>query len=337
MRAIKKRNLERFCKLVVWGLPSISAFLLAVSIAPGAAENRQVVDRVVAVVNEDVILLSDLEQAVKPYLYKLQEYDYSRQEKEQMFFKLREDVLQQLINEKLTDQQVAKAGIEVSDKEIDEAVERMKQANRLTDEKLRHVLELEGVTMEEMRQKMRENILRSRLVSFEVKSKIVVTEEDIEACYIKEGDKYCETKKYHLRSILMRTPSGGDKRATEKKMQEIHEKLEQGEDFQELARMYSHPTLAKSGGYLGAFDQETLSPLIRNEVSQLKEGEFTPVLDTDQGFQIFLVDKIEVERGKTLEEVKPEIEDRLYREIVDQRFESWLKELKEKSHIRIIR
>ena len=337
MRAIKKGNLVRFCKLVVWGLPSISAFLLAVSIAPAAAENRQVVDRVVAVVNEDVILLSDLEQAVKPYLYKIQEYDYSRQEKEQLYFKLREDVLQQLINEKLTDQQVAKAGIEVSDKEIDEAVERMKQANRLTDEKLRHVLELEGVTMEEMRQKMRENILRSRLVSFEVKSKIVVTEEDIQACYIKEGDKYCETRKYHLRSILMRTPSGGDKRATEKKMQEIHERLEQGEDFQELARMYSHPTLAKSGGYLGAFDQETLSSQIRDAVSPLKEGEFTPVLDTDQGFQIFQVDKIEVEQGKSLEEVKPEIEDRLYREIVDQRFESWLKELKDKSHISIIR
>ncbi len=337
MRTIEKGNLKRFGKLVFWGLSNVFAFLLAVSIASAAAQDRQVVDRVVAVVNEDIILLSDLEQAVKPYLYKIQEYDYSRQEKEQLYFKLREDVLQQLINEKLTDQQVAKAGIEVSDKEIDEAVERMKQANRLTDEKLRHVLELEGVTMEEMRQKMRENILRSRLVSFEVKSKIVVTEEDIEACYIKEGDKYCEAKKYHLRCILMRTPSGGDKRATEKKMQEIHEKLEQGEDFQELARMYSHPTLAKSGGYLGAFDQETLSSQIRDAVSPLKEGEFTPVLDTDQGFQIFLVDKIEVEQGKTLEEVKPEIEDRLYREIVDQRFESWLKELKEKSHIRIIR
>ena len=337
MRRIKKGNSNRFYKLVFLGLSNIIAFLLAVSITPGAAETRQVVDRVVAVVNEDIILLSDLEQAIKPYLFKLQEYDYSQQEKEQMFFKLREEVLQQLINEKLTDQQVAKSGIEVSDKEIDEAIERMKQANRLTDEKLRHVLELEGVTMEEMRQKLRDNILRSKLVSFEVKSKIVVTEEDIEACYIKEGDKYCETKKYHLRSILLRTPSGGDKQATEKKMQMIHERLEQGEDFQELARMYSHPTLAKSGGYLGAFDQETLSPQIRDAVSQLKEGEFTPVLDTDQGFQIFLVDKIEVKQGKTLEEAKPEIHERLYRDIVDKRFESWLKELKEKSHIRIIR
>jgi peptidyl-prolyl cis-trans isomerase SurA len=334
---MKKRNFKRINKEVVCSMIYVLTLLILTSFLTGAAESRQVVDRVVAVVNEDVILLSDLDEAIKPYLYKLQDYGYSHEEKEKLFFKLREDVLHQLINERLTDQQVKKSGIEVSEKEIDEAIEKMKQANRLTDERLRSALASEGMTIDDLKEKLREQILRSKLVSYEVKSKIVVTEEDIEACYIRENEKYCETKKYHLRSILMRTPPGGDQQATEEKMLSVHEKLRNGEDFEELARMYSHPSLARSGGYLGAFEQETLAPKIREAISNLKAGEFTPVLDTDQGFQIFYVDRVDVERGKSLEEATAEIEEQLYKEIVDQRFSSWLDELRKKSHIKIIR
>ncbi len=318
-------------------LAAISAFLVSSALMSGAAESRQIVDRVVAVVNNDIILLSDLDEAIKPYLMKLKDYSYTQKEKEQLFFKLREDVLNQLINEKLTDQQVKKSSIEVSEKEIDEAVERMKQANRLTDETLRAALQAEGIDIAELREKLREQILRSKLVTYEVKSKIVVTRKDIEACYAREEEKYCETKKYHLRSILMRPSSDSEKKATEDKIREIYRKLEQGENFEELARMYSHPSLAPSGGYLGAFEEETIAPEIRDAVSKLKAGEFTPVLDTDLGYQIFLVEKIEAAQGKTLDEVAPEIEDRLYREIVDQRFGTWIEELREKSHIKVVR
>jgi peptidyl-prolyl cis-trans isomerase SurA len=281
-----------------------------------------------------------LNEALTPFLSRLEEYQYSQEEREQLLYKLREDLLTQLINEKITDQQAKKAGIEITDKEVDAAIEKMKQANRLTDENLRAALTEQGLTMEDFKEKMREQILRSKLVSVEVKSKIVITKEDIKNTFQKEAEKYSEIKKYHLRSILMSVPPGideQDKKAIEAKMLAIHEKLEQGEKFEELASIHSHPSLASSGGYLGAFAPETLALNIREAVAGLKPGEFSSVLDTDQGYQIFYVDKIEGNEVRSLDEASAEIEDRLYKEIVDEKFSSWLQELRNRSHIKIVR
>jgi len=324
----------------IFCLAFINVFLCAGSFITSKAESREVVDRVVAVVNNEIILMSELNEALNPFLNRLQEYQYSQEEQEQLLYKLREEILAQLINERITDQQAKKAGIEITNKEVDASIERMKQANRLTDEKLRETLSEQGLTMEEFKEKIREQILRSKLVSLEVKSKIVITKEDIKNTFQKESEKYSETNKYHLRSILMRVPAGTDeqdKKAIEAKMLAIHEKLEQGEKFEELASIHSHPSLASSGGYLGAFNPESLAPNIREAVVKLKPGEFSSVLDTDQGYQIFFVDKIESEEGRSLDEASAEIEDRLYKEIVDEKFSSWLQELRNRSHIKIVR
>lgn len=324
----------------IFFLAFINVFLCVGSFIASNAESREVVDRVVAVVNDDVILMSELNEALNPFLNRLQEYQYSQQEQEQFLYKLREEILNQLINERITDQQAKKAGIEITSKEVDASIEQMKQANMLTDEQLRAALSQQGLTMEEFKEKIREQILRSKLVSLEVKSKIVITKEDIKNTFQKETEKYSETKKYHLRSILMKTPDGTDgtdKESIEAKMTAIHEKLEQGENFEELARMHSHPSLASSGGYLGAFDPGTLAPNIRKAVVNLKPGEFSSVLDTDQGYQIFFVDKIESKESRSLDEASAEIEDRLYKEIVDEKFSAWLQELRNRSHIKIIR
>lgn len=330
-----KKNLK-----FIFFLAFINVVLCIGSFITSKAESREVVDRVVAVVNDEIILMSELNESLNPFLSRLQEYQYSREEKEQLLYKLREDVLNQMINERITDQEAKKAGIQITSKEVDASIEQMKQANRLTDEKLREAVSKEGLTMEEFKEKIRVQILRSKLVSLEVKSKIVITQEDIKNTFEKETEKYSETKKYHLRTILMRVPDGTDERdkqAIEAKMSAIREKLEQGEKFEELARIHSHPTLASSGGYLGAFDPETLAPDIREAVMILKPGEFSSVLDTDQGYQIFFVDKIENMEGRSFEEASAEIEDRLYKEIVDEKFSSWLQELRNRSHIKIIR
>jgi peptidyl-prolyl cis-trans isomerase SurA len=322
---------------LIFFLAFMNAFLCAGFFIMSKAESREVVDRVIAVVNDEIILMSELNAAMNVFLSRLHEYQHSQEEKEQLVYKLREEILTQLINERITDQQAKKAGIQITKEEVDASIEQMKKVNRLTDENLREVLAEQGLTIEEFKEKIREQILRTKLVNREIKSKIVITKEDIKNTFQKEAEKYSETKKYYLRSILMRVPNDIDKKAIETKMLAIHKKLEQGENFEELARIHSHPALAASGGYLGAFEPGTLAPNIREAVENLKPGEFSPVLDTDQGYQIFFVEKIQNEAGRSLDEASAEIEDRLYKEIVDQRFNSWLRELRERSHIKIIR
>jgi len=88
---------------------------------------------------------------------------------------------------------------------------------------------------------------------------------------------------------------------------------------------------------LGLFTLDKLSPTLREAVKDLKAGELTPVLDTEHGYQIFLVQEVIQIPGKPLEQVTTEIERILFDKIVDERFQAWLEELREDSHVKVIK
>lgn len=313
-----------------------AAFLLIAAAVCGA----EVVDRVVAVVNDDIISLFELNQAIKPYQEKIREMGYPSDKEREMLFKLREDAINKLIEQKITDQEVKRLNISVSEKEIDASIERVKEANYVTEEQLRSALSKEGLSLEEYRNRMREDILRARLVNMEVKSKIVITNEDIKAYYDKNPDKYGGEKKYHLRHILKKSLSFGshlEKNAIRFEMQDILAKLKKGEPFEKAAAKYSDAPSASDGGELGSFSLNSLSTQIRDAVKNLKPGEFSDVVDTEQGYQIFFLQEIVDTKGKISEEAKSEIEEKLYKEIIEQKFKTWLQELRQKAHIKIIK
>lgn len=316
---------------------SICVFVTAIGMA---AHGSEVVDRVVAVVNDDIISLFELNQTVRPFEEKLRDMNYPQDKEREMIFKLREEAIGKLVDQKLTDQEVKRLGIVVSEKEIDAALERIKEANYFTDEDLRAALSKEGLTLEDYRIRMREEILRSKLVSMEVRSKIVITNDDIKAYMDKNPDKSAGEKKYHLRNILKKPMSFSseiEKNSIRFEMQEILSKLQKGESFEALAKKYSNAPTASDGGELGTFGFETLSPQIRDAVKNLKAGQFTDIVATEQGYQIFLVQEIISSKDKSIEEVRTQVEDKLYKEIVEQKFRAWLENLRKQAHIKIIK
>lgn len=138
----------------------------------------------------------------------------------------------------------------------------------------------------------------------------------------------------------MKVPKGADetkKLMIFKKIEAVLSELKQGEPFDKLARIYSDSPLASEGGDLGLFEVKDLSPRLQGAVKVLKEGEYTPVLDTDHEYQILYVQEIQKFPGKTLEESTPEISQKLYKDNVNIKYASWLKDLKSRSHIKIIR
>ena len=304
------------------------------------AWGANIVDRIVATVNDEIILLYDLNQAIKPYVDRIKASNYPNEKKREMLFKIREKALNLLIEQKLADQEIKRYKISVSEQEIDKALEILKKKEFITDEELREELIRQGLTLKVYRKQIKEQILREKLISLEVQSKIVITSEDIKAYYEDHQDSYSGTKKYHLRNIVMKVPRDADE--TEKQMifKEIIavlNQLEQGEPFDKLARIYSDSPLASEGGDLGLFEVKDLSPQLQEAVKKLKEGEYTPVLDTDQGYQIIYVQKIQENPGKTLEESTFEISQKLYKDTVNSKYISWLEDLKSRSHIKIIR
>ncbi|MCP4687147.1 MAG: hypothetical protein GY859_03795 [Desulfobacterales bacterium] len=315
----------------------LSGFIFLVLLSNAYA--GEVVDRIVAVVNDDIITLSELNGELRPYAEKIDKLGYSLEQERAMLFKARGEVLEQLIEKKLTAQEVKRLKIEVGEAELDNTIENIKKSNYFTDEDLRKGLAAQGLTLEEYRERLRSQIQRNRLVNAEVKSKIVITADEVRAYYDNHLEKYKGEKKYHLRNIIMMVQayaSESSKLAIRKKMKAVREKFDAGESFESLARQYSEAPFASDGGDLGVFKLEELSPEIRAAVENLAAGECTDVMDTSQGWQIFFVEEIIVLPTRSLSDAEAEIEEFLFNEIIDKRFGEWIKGLRERSHIKVI-
>jgi len=327
-------------RLVITNLMMCAVFFCVVG-SPLVIQSHgaEIVDRIVAVVNDDIITLFELNRSIRPYEDKIHALGYSEEKERRMLFKVREGVLNQLIDKKIEDQQIKRSNIQISKEQIDQTIERIKEKNFFTDEDLRLALAKDGLTMEAYRNKIKEEILQTRLINLEVKSKVVITEEDISAYYEKHLDMYGGKQKYHLRNILITIPTFADeneKLEIRAKIDEILNELNAGESFETMARNYSESSTAAEGGDLGLFELDSLSPQLQTAIKGMKSGEFTPVLETDQGYQIFFLQEILKTPGKSLEDVSPEIQRILFEENADKKYQEWIEGLRKQSVIKII-
>ena len=319
----------------------IKAFLIILcSVISGAvAGYAELADRIVAIVSDDVITLSELNEALEPYAQQMRQAHYPPEVRREMLFKLRQDILNKMIDEKLTYQETERLHVSVDDREVDQQIEQIKNEHFLTEEELRKSLAAEGYTLEEYRKKIKEQMLRIRLINIEVKSKIAVTEKDIRDYYEEHKESYQGTQKYHLRTILIRVPpsAGADQRkAALEKIESIVRDLNSGTAFDELAKQYSQDSTAAAGGDLGLFALDELSAEFRETVRGMAEGEISPVLQTPNGYQILMLQEIKKIPGKTLKEARIEVQERLYRELVEEKYRAWLKALRDRSYVKII-
>ena len=303
------------------------------------AQESEVVDRIVAVVNNEIITLYELNRAFAPYVLKIESLEYPPEKERQTLFQVRKDVLSQLIDGMLANQQVRREKITVSQNEINNAIERIKESRQLTDEEMRQGLESQGMTMEDYRKEIEDQILRSKLVNREVKSKIVITKEDITAYYESHREKYAQEKKYYLWNMYIKVPSNSaslEKSNARNEMEAILAKLKQGRPFESLVNEVKKSSFAVQGTDLGLYSLNELSEQLQQVVKKMDAGDFSGVLETDFGYQIIYVQKIEGAQAKPFEAVESEIEEILYKEFVDNKYQEWLEQLRARSHIRII-
>ena len=315
----------------------LGAFLFAGLLAAPPKCPAELVDRIVAVVNDDIVLLSDLDQALAPVRMQIEKSGYSDVQQKIILENQKQKALSGLIDEKLTDQQIKRYGISISDDAVDNSIERIKTVNNMTDDDLQRVLKIEGLTFEAYRQQIKTQMLQSRLINIEVKSKIVVTDQDIKAYYEANQSHYAGQTKYHLRHILLRvdSPLENERERVFKQMQQVEKQLKNGVPFPDLARTYSQAASAADGGDLGFFESRLLAVPIRDALKDLKAGQFTSIVDTDQGYQIFFVEEIS-STGRSLEEAAQEIGDKLLSEAREKKFKAWLEELRQRAHIQIL-
>lgn len=309
-------------KALVWTVTA--AISLFMTTMPVSAE---VVDRIVAVVNQDIITLVQLEQSITPIKKNILASDQTQEQKQQMMRQAEQRILQQLIERALTRQEAVKYNINVLDQDVDQAVENVKQSNGLSQTALVNALESEGLTYDAYREKVRQDILQSMLISRAVRSKVIVTDEEIKAYYDANISQFQGVQKHKLCNLLL---------DDENKIKEIKSRVEGGESFKELAKQFSMGSNAADGGELGLFDINNFNEMIKNAVKDLKIGEVSGVIPTGQGFQLVFVEDIMMADGKTVEDARDQIHSILYKKQVEEKFKQWMTSLKENAHVKIL-
>jgi len=297
----------------------------------------EIVNRVVAQVNSEVITLFELNKKMKE-ITGLEATELRRKD-EETFFKIRRQILDLLVDEKITNEKIREFGIRVTSREVDAAIEKIKESNQLTHEDLLDSLKKNAMSYEDYRRKVKNDLERSALINYEVKLKIVIREEEISKYYNDHMDEFSTPERVRLAAIFLKQedPSDQDEsRVLYRKAEEIVSGLKSGADFGDMARRFSQGPAAKEGGDLGVFETFQLDPELTRIIKDLSPGDVSRPILRPSGIQIIKL--IEKKSGvvKPIEEVRDAIYKILYDNEINKRYSTWIKELREKAYLKII-
>ncbi len=306
---------------------AVFIFLLA-----SLARAGEVIDSCAAVVNQDVITVSEVEEAGKPVFERIK-LEVSPSQQVEALHQARKNVIAKLVEKHLLLQQAEQMKISVTDAEVEAARKDILERGGVNEEEFKAELVKMGLTEQQYRENLKEQILSSKLVGYAVRSKVVVPEEKIKAYY--EENYMAKASGYHLLQIGF--AFGDSKQAAEKKAEEVRNLAVSGQDFQELARQRSELPSAADGGDIGVLKIEEMAPSMREAVTSLQPGGISPVVETPDGFIIFkLLSSGQDTTKAPYESVRNEIHEILRKQELEARYKTWIEEIRSGAYIRIL-
>jgi len=306
-------------------LIAFAAVLIQLTLAgTGVAE---VVDRIVAVVNNDIITMSELQNMAKTYEAQSGVKPAGPDEK-----KMQREMLEALVDRKLAKAEAQRRGIVIADKEVDEALARFKQRNNIPDDAtFAKGLSQAGLSLKEFRQQIADQMIQERMLVVVVGAKVSVSEAEVRRLYDQKFKK--GGAQVHLVTLRMPYPLGAtpeQKDATKEKAETILNAVKRGESFAEAAGKQSL-TLSD----VGFVSQNDLDPRLAEFLDQLKPKEVAPVA-TQEGIQLIQAKERRSGEARPFEEVAPEIRRILQQQEMEKYFTEWARTLREKAHIKIM-
>ena len=317
-------------------------FILLLGWAPAvanAASSGRLLDRIVAVVNGEVIALSELKEAMAQMRFGVDlpgsmTSPAARVHPETVL--LEREALNQLIERKVQLQLARKRGISVEPNEIEQLLREIMNENELyTDEAFRNALARENLTLERYKKNLEEQLIIFKLAAREVKSGILLDEKELHDYYLNHLDRYTLPDEIHIRQILLDLPEPELKESVLEKARVLLAQLNNDADFQSLAREHSHNTEGKEGGDLGFIKKNQLLPVIEKAIHGLQPGEISDPVETHAGIHILKVEEIREGQRKPFDEVKPLIRETLFQERAAQRYHQWLQDIRNAAQVEI--
>ncbi|OGW38076.1 MAG: hypothetical protein A2Y97_00265 [Nitrospirae bacterium RBG_13_39_12] len=288
-------------------------------------------DRVVALVNKEVITWSDL--------YKMMEHEAGGQlkameqdDRMKIFKESEAAFLENLIDMRLQIQEAMRLGIDVRLEEVDEAIENIKNKYSLNDSALEGSLKKEGLTFENYKKRLSDQILISKIVRQQIRSKIVVSDEEINKYLESKKENLIDNEAYKIRLIFFEKPKNdSDKKIIEEKASLVIDRLKTGEDFSKLAEEYSEDPSGKTGGDLGFIRKSYMAEEFVNAIDKMNVGDFSAPFWTEKGLHIIKLDEKVSADG--MAEVREDVRKQLIEDKFLKKYKSWIKDLREKAYI----
>jgi len=310
--------------------------LLLLLLAPAAASARTV-EKVAAVVGENVVLASEVEEKAAPLMA-----DVGRMpdpdKRAARAASLRREVLDRLIDEELILQQAADLKLSISSEQVDSSIEEIKKQNNIDDDQLREALKGQGMSMAHYRADIKRQLLRFRVLNIAVGSRVNISDDEIKAYYERhmKGSSNTQVRASH---VFIAIPDGADRAAAAEKQaqaQKVLERAKAGEDFAKLARELSDDAATRAeGGDLGFFGKDMLPKPIEELVFSMQPGEIRGPVRADRGFHVIKMVDRKIKEPKPLDDVKDDIRMQLRQKDMERQTKNYLQELRKKTLVDI--
>ena len=298
---------------------------------------KKVMNAIVAIVNDDIVTLNDVNREAQPAV---DEAVKKGPVDDLVRSRIRREALDRLIEKRLAEQKIKELNIQVSDEEIRQAIEDVRKQNNIpSQEALIVALAAQGLTFDRYRAQLREQIEKLKLVSVEVRTKVLVSDSEMRDYYAANLAKFTGDESFRARHIFFKISA---KASSEEILRSqatalaVLSDAKEGKDFVDLAKKFSEdPAARKDGGDLGSFKKGDMQPELEKVILRLKPGEVSELVATPIGIHIIKLEERVAGTAKPFETVKSDIEEILYRKKSEERFNQWAKELRSKASIDI--
>jgi len=280
-------------------------------------------DRIVAVVNAEVITLSELEEEISDMKAQTRRR-YSGAELTQRLRQIDYMGLNRMIERKLQVQIAKRRGIKVTDEEVKDAIVRLRRLGETPDENDPKEMAL-----------IKDQLTALRLINQQVRSSLLVSDEEVLRFYQQHRDRFMLPPEVRISQILIALGSGSELLAVREKAQEVHALLKKGERFEELAAKHSDGPEGRRGGSLGYIRPGDMLPQIQKAIEQAPPGSVTEPIASPIGMHIIRVDDRKAPQFRPFEEVKEDVRSLVFQLKSEEAYIEWIKEQKDKNYIEI--
>jgi peptidyl-prolyl cis-trans isomerase C len=293
-------------------------------------------EEVAALVNGEPIAASAVQGEIKGILARAQEQ--GRKPTDAEMASLRESVLEKMIKLEILSQESKKAGVSVSNTDIDNELKGYKKGFA-DDKAFAKALGEAGITEASLRKQVGKNLTIQKFIDTKFKGKAQVTEQEAKDFYNNNQDKFAQPEMAHARHILItakETEPKADKDRKRAKLVEIKKKLKDGGDFAELAKQFSDCPSKERGGDLGFFPKGQMVKPFEQAVFKMMPGDVSDIVETEFGYHLIKLEEKKPAKTVSFDEAKPKITAYLTQEKITANIEAFIAEAKGKATIKIL-